>query len=121
MAAATQGSRNIKVSVIGHTDTMGDADYNYALGGRRAEAVQKMLIRYGIPAGQIVAVSAGEEDLAVPTADGVANAANRRVQVIKEVHYTEEPGRQVQVPVAVVEEYVTPEEAQVCGMYGCVE
>ena len=121
LAAATQGSRNIKVSVIGHTDTMGDADYNYALGGRRAEAVQKMLIRYGIPAGQIVAVSAGEEDLAVPTADGVANAANRRVQVIKEVHYTEEPGRQVQVPVAVVEEYVTPEEAQVCGMYGCVE
>lgn len=121
LASATQESKNIKVSVIGHTDTMGDADYNYALGGRRAEAVQKMLIKYGIPASQIVAVSAGEEDLAVPTADGVANAANRRVQVIKEVHYTEEPGKQVQVPIAVVEEYVTPEQAGVCGMYGCAE
>ena len=119
LAAATQDSKNIKVSVIGHTDTMGSTDYNYALGGRRAEAVQKMLIKYGIPAGQIVAVSAGEEDLAVPTGDGVANAANRRVQVIKEVHYTEDPGKQVQVPIAVVEEYVTPEQAGVCGMYGC--
>ena len=121
LATATQDSKNIKVSVIGHTDTMGTNDYNYALGGRRAEAVQKMLIKYGIPASQIVAVSAGEEDLAVQTGDGVANAANRRVQVIKEVHYTEEPGKQVQVPIAVVEEYVTPEQAGVCGMYGCAQ
>ncbi len=109
---ATQENKNIKVSVIGHTDTMGSASYNYALGGRRAEAVQKMLIQYGIPASQIVAVSAGEEDLAVPTADGVANAANRRVQVIKEVHYTE-PAPQ---SVTVVEEYTQTQE---CGMYGC--
>ena len=121
LATATQGSKNIKVSVIGHTDTMGTNDYNYALGGRRAEAVQKMLIKYGIPASQIVAVSAGEEDLAVQTGDGVANAANRRVQVIKEVHYTEEAGKQVQVPIAVVEEYVAPQDAGVCGMYGCAE
>ena len=119
LASATQENKNIKVSVIGHTDTMGSTDYNYALGGRRAEAVQKMLIKYGIPASQIVAVSAGEEDLAVQTGDGVANAANRRVQVIKEVHYTEQPGGQM--PITVVEEYVTPDESGVCGMYGCAE
>ena len=117
LATATQSNKNIKVSVVGHTDTMGSSDYNYALGGRRAEAVQKMLIKYGIPASQIVAVSAGEEDLAVPTPDGVANAANRRVRVVKEVHYTE-PAKQV--PVAVVEEYSVTED-QNCGMYGCSE
>ena len=117
LASATQESKNIKVSVIGHTDTMGTNDYNYALGGRRADAVQKMLIKYGIPASQIVAVSAGEEDLAVQTGDGVANAANRRVQVIKEVHYTEKP----QKPITVVEEYVMPDQTEVCGMYGCSE
>ncbi len=117
LATAAQGSKNIKVSVVGHTDTMGSKDYNYALGGRRAEAVQKMLINYGIPASQIVAVSAGEEDLAVQTGDGVANAANRRVKVVKEVHYTEEQP----VPVTVVEEYVAPEDADVCGMYGCTQ
>lgn len=115
LATATQGSKNIKVSVVGHTDTMGSKDYNYALGGRRADAVQKMLIKYGIPASQIVAVSAGEEDLAVQTPDGVANAANRRVKVVKEVHYTEEQNQQVPV---MVEEYVLPEEVE-CGMYGC--
>ena len=114
LAQATQANKNIKVSVVGHTDTMGTKAYNYALGGRRAEAVQKMLIEYGIPASQIVAVSAGEEDLAVPTADGVANAANRRVRVVKETHYTEQPQ---QVPI-VVEEYAMDEE---CGMYGCDE
>ena len=110
---ATQENKNIKVSVVGHTDTMGTANYNYALGGRRAEAVQKMLIKYGVPASQIVAVSAGEEGLAVPTPDNTPNAANRRVRVVKEVHYTEDPKP---VPMAIeLEEY----SAQTCGEYGC--
>lgn len=91
LASATQENKNIKVSVVGHTDTAGSKSYNYALGGRRAEAVQKMLIKYGIPASQIVAVSAGEEDLKVPTPDGVPNAENRRVRVVKETHYMQEP------------------------------
>ncbi len=115
LASATQESKNIKVSVVGHTDTMGSKDYNYALGGRRADAVQQMLIKYGIPASQIVAVSAGEEGLQVPTPDGVANAANRRVRVVKEVHYTEPAKPQ---PVAIeVQEFSESE----CGMYGCGE
>ena len=88
LVAATQENKNIKVSVVGHTDTAGSKSYNYALGGRRAEAVQKMLIEYGIPASQIVAVSSGEEDLAVPTPDNTPNAANRRVRVVKETSYT---------------------------------
>jgi hypothetical protein len=48
-----------------------------------------MLIQYGIPSSQIVAVSAGEEGLAVPTPDNTPNAENRRVRVVKEVHFTE--------------------------------
>ena len=113
LASATQENKNIKVSVVGHTDTSGTQNYNYALGGRRAEAVQKMLIKYGIPASQIVAVSAGEEDLAVPTPDNTPNAANRRVRVVKEVHYTEE---QKPVPMEItVEEYSEGK----CGEYSC--
>ena len=113
LASATQENKNIKVSVVGHTDTAGTSNYNYALGGRRAEAVQKMLIQYGIPASQIVAVSAGEEDLAVPTPDNTPNAANRRVRVVKEVHYTEQPKP---VPMEISVEEVTVSE---CGEYGC--
>ena len=89
LASSTQANKNIKVSVVGHTDTVGSSNYNYALGGRRAEAVQKMLIEYGIPSSQIIAVSAGEEDLKVPTPNNTPNAENRRVRVVKEVHYTE--------------------------------
>ena len=113
LASATQENKNIKVSVVGHTDTAGTTNYNYALGGRRAEAVQKMLIKYGIPASQIVAVSAGEEGLAVPTPDNTPNAENRRVRVVKEIHYTEEPKP---IPMEIqVEEY----SADSCGEYGC--
>ena len=116
LATATQENKNIKVSVVGHTDTAGTKSYNYALGGRRAEAVQKMLIQYGIPASQIVAVSSGEEDLAVPTPDNTPNAANRRVRVVKETHYTtNEPAAN---PVAIeVGEYSDGS----CGEYGCGE
>lgn len=113
LVAATQENKNIKISVVGHTDTSGTTNYNYALGGRRAEAVQKMLIQYGIPASQIVAVSAGEEDLAVPTPDNTPNAANRRVRVVKEVHYTTDP-EPIPMEIA-VEEY----SAETCGEYGC--
>ncbi len=113
LATATQENKNIKVSVVGHTDTAGTSNYNYALGGRRAEAVQKMLIEYGIPSSQIVAVSAGEEDLAVPTPDNTPNAANRRVRVVKEVHYTEDP-KPIPMEISVEEVSVTE-----CGEYGC--
>nr|MBQ0091634.1 OmpA family protein [Candidatus Enterousia merdequi] len=101
LAETTQANKNVKVSVVGHTDTAGSNSYNYALGGRRAEAVQKMLIEYGIPSSQIIAVSAGEEDLKVKTPNNTPNADNRRVRVVKEVHYTEQPKP---API-VVEEY----------------
>jgi outer membrane protein OmpA-like peptidoglycan-associated protein len=115
LAAATQENKNIKVSIVGHTDTVGSDAYNYALGGKRAEAVQKMLVKYGIPSSQIVSVSAGKKDNKIPTGDQVKKAENRRVQVIKETHYTENPGV---APFAVeVEEYTEG----ACNEYGCEE
>ena len=110
LAATTQANKNIKVSVVGHTDTAGSNAYNYALGGRRAEAVQKMLIEYGIPASQIIAVSAGEEDLKVPTPNNTPNAANRRVRVVKETQYMEQPKP---API-IVEEYKESEYCEDC-------
>jgi len=110
LAATTQENKNVKVSVVGHTDTSGSSNYNYALGGRRAEAVQKMLIEYGIPSSQIIAVSAGEEDLKVPTPNNTPNAENRRVRVVKEVHYTE-PAKTAPI---VVEEYSETDECDDC-------
>ena len=110
LAATTQANKNVKVSVVGHTDTAGSSSYNYALGGRRAEAVQKMLIEYGIPASQIIVVSAGEEDLKVKTPNNTPNAENRRVRVVKEVHYTEP----VKPAPIVVEEYTETDDCDEC-------
>ncbi len=91
LAKTTQENRNVKVSVVGHTDTTGSQDYNYALGGRRAKSVRDMLVKYGIPSDQIVIVSSGKNDLKVSTGDQVKNSENRRARVIKEQRYIEQP------------------------------
>jgi outer membrane protein OmpA-like peptidoglycan-associated protein len=110
LVATTSRHRNVRISVAGHTDTVGTADYNFALGGRRAEAVRQMLIRYGVPASQIVAVSSGKNDLKVPTGPGVAKAENRRVRVVKETSRTE--------PGGVITPEITVEQGAVKTLYG---
>ncbi|HXX82530.1 MAG TPA: OmpA family protein [Casimicrobiaceae bacterium] len=70
------------VLVVGHTDTVGNDQYNDALGQRRADAVRAVLINFGIAETDIRAISRGKRELAVPTADGVAEPRNRRVEII---------------------------------------
>jgi hypothetical protein len=74
-------SGSVRITVTGHTDTSGSAAYNLELSQRRAEAVAAELIRQGVPAGEIVTVGRGEEQLLVPTADGVREPRNRRVEI----------------------------------------
>ncbi|WP_395018503.1 OmpA family protein [Dongia sp.] len=73
------GSANI--SVQGHTDTAGNADYNQALSERREAAVTNELVRLGVPAGSINGIAVGESQPAVPTGDNVREAQNRRVDI----------------------------------------
>ena len=70
------------VSVIGHTDTTGTADSNAALGLQRATLIRDQLLQAGLDAELIEVVSHGESDPLVPTADSIAEAKNRRVEVI---------------------------------------
>ena len=70
------------VLVVGHTDAVGSDQFNDALGQQRAETVRAALMRLGIPAADIHALSRGKRALAVPTADGVAEPRNRRVVII---------------------------------------
>jgi hypothetical protein len=71
-----------RITVTGHTDTSGSAAYNLELSRRRAEAVAGELVRQGVPATEIATVGRGEEDLLVPTADGVREPRNRRVEIV---------------------------------------
>jgi len=70
------------VSVTGHTDRAGPEDYNMALSLRRADAVRSALITGGVAADKITVAGRGESEPAVPTADGVREAKNRRVEII---------------------------------------
>jgi peptidoglycan-associated lipoprotein len=50
-----------KLVIEGHTDERGSAEYNLALGDRRAHAVQEFLSTMGIPGPQLAVVSYGKE------------------------------------------------------------
>jgi len=80
--AAARSGGNPQIQVIGHTDTAGASDYNIALSNRRADAVADYMVAHGIPAAEIQVVGEGEQNLAVPTGDGVPNGPNRRVVIL---------------------------------------
>ena len=50
-----------RVTIEGHADERGSAEYNLALGDRRATAVKNYLVSLGIPAERINVVSKGKE------------------------------------------------------------
>lgn len=69
------------VIVIGHTDKVGSDAFNDALSRQRAGAVRTALLARGIAPDKIVAVGRGKRESIVPTADGVAEPRNRRVEI----------------------------------------
>ena len=69
------------VLVIGHTDTVGDADGNDRLSAQRAETVKGFLVGIGIPVERIRTAGRGERELLVPTDDNVDEPRNRRVEI----------------------------------------
>src|SRR4051794_39408367 len=70
-----------QVTVTGYTDKAGRAEYNQRLSERRAEAVRRELERLGVQSSAVTVAAEGENDPAVPTADGVPEAGNRRVVI----------------------------------------
>lgn len=71
--AAIQMHRSEHISVVGHSDTLGDKSYNLALSKRRAVAVKKLLVKNGVDKAFIETTSHGEDNPLVKTADNVGN------------------------------------------------
>ncbi len=71
-----------EVSLIGHSDTAGSSEYNIKLSRKRAEAVKRILLGYGVKLQKLNVTSFGESDLLVKTKDNVSEPRNRRVEVM---------------------------------------
>ncbi len=80
-----QEDPNLQVVIEGHADERGTAEYNIALGQRRANAVRAAMIAHGADAARIVkVVSFGEERPAVAESNEEAWAKNRRGEMAPE-------------------------------------
>jgi outer membrane protein OmpA-like peptidoglycan-associated protein len=71
-----------EVQITGHTDTVGEPELNDGLSRDRATEIRAALVRQGLPVENARVTGRGERELRVPTADGVSEPANRRVEVI---------------------------------------
>jgi OmpA-OmpF porin, OOP family len=81
-AAAYRSGAPVQIQVTGYTDRSGSPAYNQRLSERRAGAVATALEGLGVPRSQMAVSGRGENDNRVPTADGVREPQNRRVEII---------------------------------------
>lgn len=80
--AAIRERASVDTSVVGHSDTAGEAQSNLDLSLRRATAVGALLVAAGVDPGVLDITSHGEADPLVPTGDNVSEPRNRRVEVV---------------------------------------
>ena len=83
LAALETGNRTI--SLVCHTDTAGNVDYNQALSVRRCNSVTGALIDGGVDRGRIISVPVGETQPLIDTGDNVAEQGNRVVVMTIEI------------------------------------
>jgi len=81
-ASASTHVTTTRIEVNGYTDLSGTAAYNQRLSVRRAESVEAELVKDGVPQSEIAIHGYGESNPLVPTAKGVREPQNRRVEII---------------------------------------
>ena len=81
-AGLLRSNAKINVTVEGHCDERGTAEYNQALGEKRAQAARDYLVAAGINASRLQTVSYGKEQPVDPGHDEAAWAKNRRAQLV---------------------------------------
>lgn len=71
----------VPIMLAGYTDSSGTPKYNLGLSARRNDSVQTYLTGHGIAGSNITTHAYGEANQRVPTADGVRELQNRRVEI----------------------------------------
>jgi OOP family OmpA-OmpF porin len=75
-------SRSTYIEVIGHTDDVGDDDYNQELSEQRAGAVRDYLVGADVDGSKMVTLGAGESTPIASNKTNEGRAENRRVEVM---------------------------------------
>jgi len=90
VASTLNNYPNFLIDVIGHTDSVGGADYNQSLSQRRAEAVVNHLVtQHGVDRSRLVPRGYGESQPVASNETEEGRAENRRVMATLEVEYEE--------------------------------
>jgi OOP family OmpA-OmpF porin len=69
------------VTIAGHTDNVGTPEYNTALGRRRAQAVKRILEKFGVAPARLKVKSYGESKPKADNGSPEGRARNRRVEI----------------------------------------
>jgi outer membrane protein OmpA-like peptidoglycan-associated protein len=77
----------IRVQIEGHTCAHGSADYNMALGERRANSVKEYLANHGIAADRMTTISYGKTRLAMPEIPTPKNKESKEAKANRRVHF----------------------------------
>jgi peptidoglycan-associated lipoprotein len=80
--AAMQADSTLRLTIEGHTCNIGTAEYNLALGERRAQAVRDYLANRGISGDRLSVVSYGEERPRHDNAREETRRLNRRAALV---------------------------------------
>jgi outer membrane protein OmpA-like peptidoglycan-associated protein len=79
---AMQADATLRLTIEGHTCNIGTAEYNLALGERRAQAVRDYLVGRGISGDRLTTVSYGEERPKHDNAREETRRLNRRAAMV---------------------------------------
>jgi len=82
VAGNLQAYPNSTISIEGHTDNTGTANYNRILSQRRANAVANILVNNGVPPARLYAVGRGENEPVASNLSATGRAQNRRVEIV---------------------------------------
>src|SRR5215831_16432950 len=80
-ANAYKAGGSIRIQVTGYTDLSGSTSYNQRLSLRRANNIANALAKLGVARSDMAVSGRGEDDPRVPTARGVREPQNRRVEI----------------------------------------
>ena len=82
LLAQDQLKRADYIEIVGHTDDVGDDDYNQELSEQRAQSVYDYLVETGLDANKVVVVGMGEKMPITTNTTDEGRAENRRVEIL---------------------------------------